>query len=299
MTVAFRILAVAMLAFLGGIACGLADDLPVENKAFAEGMAKLESRHGGRLGVAALELGERRSLAHRGGERFAMCSTFKFLLAAAVAARVDAGEEQWDRKVPYGKKDLIPWTPVTGKDENIKAGSMTVAELCEASMTWSDNTAANLLLATIGGPEGLTRYLRATGDATTRLDRIEPELNSNVRGDERDTSTPDAMLATMEKLLFGKPLTEASKEKLIGWLVANHTGDKRIRAGMDPVWRVGDKTGTGENGAANDIAVIWPTDRKPVLVVVFYDATEATAEQRDTVIADAAKLVRAALIMEK
>jgi len=299
MTVAFRILAVAMLAFLGGIACGLADDLPVENKAFAEGMAKLESRHGGRLGVAALELGERRSLAHRGGERFAMCSTFKFLLAAAVAARVDAGEEQWDRKVPYGKKDLIPWTPVTGKDENIKAGSMTVAELCEASMTWSDNTAANLLLATIGGPEGLTRYLRATGDATARLDRIEPELNSNVRGDERDTSTPDAMLATMEKLLFGKPLTEASKEKLIGWLVANHTGDKRIRAAMDSAWRVGDKTGTGENGAANDIAVIWPTDRKPVLVVVFYDATEATAEQRDTVIADAAKLVRAALIMEK
>lgn len=176
---------------------------------------------------------------------------------------------------------------------------MTVSDLCEASMTWSDNTAANLLLATIGGPEGFTRYLRSIGDATTRLDRIEPGLNANVRGDERDTSTPDAMVATMEKLLFGESLAEASKEKLIGWLVANRTGDKRIRAAMDPAWRVGDKTGTGENGAANDIAVIWLTGRKPFLIVVFYDAVQATAEQRDTVIADAAKLVRAALEVEK
>ena len=296
---AFQTLAAITLALFGGIAAVVADDLPAREKAFAEGMAKLESRHGGRLGVAALDMGERTSFSHRDGERFAMCSTFKFLLAAAVAARVDAGDEQWDRKIPYGKKDLIPWTPVTGKEENLEAGSMTVSDLCEASMTWSDNTAANLLLATIGGPEGFTRYLRSIGDATTRLDRIEPGLNANVRGDERDTSTPDAMVATMEKLLFGEPLTEASKEKLIGWLVANRTGDKRIRAAMDPAWRVGDKTGTGENGAANDIAVIWPTGRKPFLIVVFYDAVQATAEQRDTVIADAAKLVRAALEVEK
>lgn len=296
---AFQTLAAITLALFGGIAAVVADDLPAREKAFAEGMAKLESRHGGRLGVAALDMGERTSFSHRGGERFAMCSTFKFLLAAAVAARVDAGDEQWDRKIPYGKKDLIPWTPVTGKEENLEAGSMTVSDLCEASMTWSDNTAANLLLATIGGPEGLTRYFRSIGDATTRLDRIEPGLNANVRGDERDTSTPDAMVATMEKLLFGESLAEASKEKLIGWLVANRTGDKRIRAAMDPAWRVGDKTGTGENGAANDIAVIWPTGRKPFLIVVFYDAVQATAEQRDTVIADAAKLVRAALEVEK
>jgi beta-lactamase class A len=295
MTAALRTLTAIALAFIGGIASAIADQLPARDKAFAEGMAKLESRHGGRLGVAALDLGERTSLSHRGSERFAMCSTFKFLLAAAVAARVDAGDEQWDRKIPYGKKDLIPWTPVTGKEENLKAGSMTVADLCEASMTWSDNTAANLLLSTIGGPEGLTNYLRSIGDATTRLDRIEPGLNANVRGDERDTSTPAAMISTMEKLLFSAPLTEASKEKLIGWLVANHTGDKRIRAAMDPAWRTGDKTGTGENGAANDIAVIWPTGRKPFLIVVFYESVQATAEQRETVIADAARLVRAAL----
>jgi beta-lactamase class A len=299
MTAALRTLATMTLAFLGGISSAVADEVPAREKAFAEGMAKLEARHGGRLGVAALDVGERTSVSHRGGERFAMCSTFKFLLAAAVAARVDSGDEQWDRKISYGKKDLIPWTPVTGKEENLKAGSMTVGDLCEASMTWSDNAAANLLLATVGGPEGLTRYLRSIGDATTRLDRIEPDLNANVRGDERDTSTPGAMIATMEKLLFGTPLTEASKDKIIGWLVANHTGDKRIRAAMDPAWRTGDKTGTGENGAANDIGVVWPAGRKPFLVVVFYNAAEATPEQRDTVIADAATLVRTALEHEK
>jgi beta-lactamase class A len=264
--------------------------------AFADSVARLEAKHGGRLGVAALDLESREALSRRGGERFAMCSTFKFLLAAAVAARADAGEEQWERRISYGKKDLIPWTPVTGKEENLKAGSMTVGDLCEAAMSWSDNTAANLLLATVGGPEGLTRYLRTIGDATTRLDRIEPDLNSNLAGDERDTSTPDAMVATMEKLLFGKHLSEASKQKLVGWLVANRTGDKRIRAGMDPAWRIGDKTGTGENGAANDIAVVWPDGRQPLLIVVFYDAAQATAEEREAVIAAAAKLVREALV---
>ena len=142
----------------------------------------------------------------------------------------------------------------------------------------------------------MTRYLRSIGDATTRLDRIEPDLNSNLAGDERDTSTPDAMVATMEKLLFGKPLTDASKEKLTGWLVSNRTGDKRLRAAMDPAWRTGDKTGTGENGAANDIAVIWPADRKPFLIVVFYDAAKATAEERDAVIAEVGKLVREAIV---
>ncbi|MEK7953561.1 class A beta-lactamase [Luteolibacter soli] len=299
MTATLRTLSTITLVLFSGIASAVADDASAREKAFTEGMAKLESRHQGRLGVAALNLGDRISFSHRGGERFAMCSTFKFLLAAAVAARVDAGDEQWDRKISYGKKDLIPWTPVTGKEENLKAGSMTVADLCEASMTWSDNTAANLLLGTVGGPEGLTRYLRSIGDTTTRLDRNEPELNSNVSGDERDTSTPDTMIATMEKLLFGKPLRDPSKGKLIGWLVANHTGDKRIRAAMDPAWKVGDKTGTGENGAANDVAVVWTADRKPFLIVVFYESATATPEQRDAVIADAAKLVREALVVEK
>jgi len=261
-------------------------------EAFSESMAQLEARHGGRIGVMAVDLEDRRVLGHRNDERFAMCSTFKFLLAAAIAAKVDAGEESWDRAIGYGKTDLIPWAPVTGKEENLAKGSMSVGDLCGATLTWSDNPAANLLLPAIGGPEGLTRYLRSIGDTTTRLDRNEPELNSNQPGDPRDTSTPSAMVATMEQLLFGQALSAASQEKIIAWLVANRTGDKRIRAAMEPTWKVGDKTGTGENGAANDIAVIWPGKRKPFLLVVFCDVPQATAEQRDALIADTARWVR-------
>ncbi len=249
-------------------------------------MQELEGRHGGRLGVAVVEVGKpERHRSHRGGERFAMCSTFKFLLAAAVAARVDAGEESWSRPISYGKDDLLEWAPVTGRAEHLEAGSMTVGQLCEAAMIWSDNPAANLLLATMDGPAGLTRFLRGIGDETTRLDRTEPELNTNLPGDVRDTSTPEAMAATMEKILFGEVLTEASRKKLEGWLVDNRTGDKRLRAGMPAGWRVGDKTGTSGNGAANDIAVVWPDEGLPFVVVVFYDVKDATAEERDAVIA--------------
>lgn len=283
------VLALAALAILV-CAPSHADETDASSR-FNAGIAKLEARHGGRLGVTAVDLENRAKISHRGGERFAMCSTFKFLLAAAVAARVDAGKESWDHRISYGKKDLIPWTPVTGKEENLKTGSMSVSALCEAAMTWSDNTAANLLLESMDGPAGLTRYLRSIGDPTTRLDRNEPDLNSNQPGDERDTTTPNAMAATMEKLIFGDHLSDASKNKLVSWLVANRTGDKRIRAGLPEGLRVGDKTGTGENGAANDIAIIWPKDRKPLVIVVYYESTKSSAVERDTIIAETAKLV--------
>lgn len=296
MTSGFRLPGLLALGLAVGSVSGAGNEKPDVANAFAAEIAKLEARHGGRFGVCAVDTGNRQILNHREGERFAMCSTFKFLLAAAVAARVDTGKESWDRRVSYGRDDIIPWAPVTGKEQNLKAGVMSVSALCEAAMTWSDNTAANLLLPAVGGPEGLTRYLRSIGDATTRLDRNEPELNSNLPNDPRDTTTPAAMAATMEKLLFGPSLTAVSKEKLVSWLVANHTGDKRIRAAMEPAWTIGDKTGTGENGAANDIAVIWPKDRKPVLMAVFCEAPEATPEQRDALIAEVARLVRHRLI---
>lgn len=266
---------------------------------FSAKIQVLEARHGGSLGVAALDLADRRLVSHRAGERFAMCSTFKLLLAAAVAARVDRGEESWEKSVSYGKSDLLEWSPITGKAEHVSAGKMSVADLCAAAMQWSDNTATNLLLKDIGGPAEVTRFLRATGDKVTRLDRSEPELNTNLPDDPRDTTTPAAMVATMEKILLGDALSPASRKRITGWMLENRTGDKRIRAAMDPAWKTGDKTGTGRNGAANDIAIVSPPGRKPLLIAIYYTGAEATPGQRDQVIADAAKAVREAFVPDR
>jgi beta-lactamase class A len=252
--------------------------------------AALEAKQGGRLGVMAIDAGSGRQLGHREDERFAMCSTFKMLLGAAVLARVDAGELSLDQRVAYGKADLLSYAPVTTK--HVEEGAMTVGELCAAAIQVSDNTAANLLLPLVGGPDGLTKYLRARGDKVTRLDRIEPDLNTNVPGDPRDTTTPAAMAATMRELLAGDALSAASREQLIAWLAGSTTGGKRLRAGFSDAWKIGDKTGTGERGAANDVAVVWPKEgTAPWLVAAFYSAPDATPAERDTVIAEAARIV--------
>lgn len=155
---------------------------------------------------------------------------------------------------------------------------MDVAELCKAAVEASDNTAANLLLGLVGGPAALTRYLRSIGDARTRLDRNEPALNSSLRGDSRDTTTPAAMLATMHTVLLGGALSLASRQSLLGWLKASQTGQSRLRTGLPPGWAAGDKTGTGDNGAANDIAIAWPPQRRPILIAAYLGDSRATPE---------------------
>jgi beta-lactamase class A len=250
-------------------------------------LTALERRHGGRLGVAILDTQTGRRIEHRAGERFAMCSTFKFLAAACVLARVDRGEQRLDRRVTYSQSDLVPWSPVTEK--HLGTG-MTMAEICEAAITWSDNTAGNLMLASFGGPAALTAYARSLGDSITRLDRIETALNEAKPGDPRDTTTPGAMLGTMNKLLLGEALSGPSREQLTVWLVANRTGDKRIRAALPRDWRIGDKTGTGGNGAANDIAILWPPGRAPILVAAYYAEAKATDEQRNAVLAEVGRV---------
>ena len=254
-----------------------------------EQLAALERRHGGRLGVAILNADSGRRINHRGEERFPMCSTFKWLAAALVLSRVDRGEEQLDRRVVFGKDDLVFHSPVTG--QRVGAPGMTMAELCHAAITVSDNTAANLLLASFGGPAGLTAFARSLGDTRTRLDRIEPELNQALPGDPRDTTTPAMMLADMRALLLDDVLSTASRTRLGDWLVANRTGDERLRAGFPPGWRVGDKTGTSNNGITNDVAIAWPPGRGPLLVAAFYDVRDATSEQRNAVLADVGRIV--------
>lgn len=230
-------------------------------------LAALEDKIGGRVGLMALDTGDGRELSHRADERFAMCSTFKWLLAADVLAHVDRGELELGQMVDYTAGDLLEYAPVAR--ENLAAGSLSVETLCAAAVSVSDNTAANLLLGLVGGPRGLTTFLRNCGDTVTRLDRNEPGLNSNIAGDPRDTTTPRAMAGTMRKILTGDVLDAASRARLLQWLKDTSTGYKRLRAGLPSDWVVGDKTGTGVNGAANDVAIAWPPGRSPVLIAAY------------------------------
>ena len=277
-------LAAALLAVAGGA--------PRRAMAQDAAFSALERRHGGRLGVAVLDTGSGRRMAHRADERFAMASTFKFLAAAFVLARCDKGEERLQRRIAFAQQDLVTYSPITEK--HVGAGGMTVAELCEAAVTLSDNTAANLLLASFGGPAGLTAYVRSLGDDTTRLDRIETAVNEATPGDPRDTTTPAAMLGTMQKLLVGEAVSRASREQLIAWLVANKTGDQRLRAGVPRGWRVGDKTGTGGHGATNDIGILWPPGRAPILVAAYFAEAQASDAERSAVLAEVGRIAAAA-----
>jgi beta-lactamase class A len=252
-----------------------------------EALFALDRKHGGRLGVAILDSGNGRIVAHRGEERFAMCSTFKFVAAAFALARVDRGEEELERRVSYSKADLITYSPVTEK--HVDKG-MTVAELCDAAVTLSDNAAGNLLLDSFGGPKGLTEYLRSLGDEASRLDRREPELNEAKPGDPRDTTTPVAMAGVLRQTVLGAALSPASRQQLTAWLVANKTGDKRLRAGVPKGWRIGDKTGTGNNNATNDICVLWPPGRAPLIVTAYYTESRASFPEREAVLAEVGRL---------
>lgn len=249
-------------------------------------LARLERRHGGRLGVAIHDTGSGRRAAHRGDERFLMCSTFKLLLAAVVLERVDRGEERLDRRIAFGKDALLEWAPVTSKHAG--RPGMTVSALCEAALTLSDNTAANLLLQQVGGPQAVTALARSLGDPVTRLDRTEPTLNRH--DGDKDTTTPAAMLGDAHKLLLGDALADASRERLTNWLLANQTGGDSLRAGLPSNWREGDKTGSGDT-ATNDVAILWPPQRKPVLVAAYYENANASGKDRYAVLAEVGRIV--------
>jgi beta-lactamase class A len=253
-----------------------------------ERLQALERRHGGRLGVSILDTASGKRTGHRADERFPMCSTFKFLAAAQVLARVDRGEEKLERRIIFAKKDLVTYSPVTEK--HLGAPGMSVAELCHAAITLSDNTAGNLLLDSFGGPAGLTAFARSLGDTVTRLDRRETELNEAIPGDPRDTTTPAAMLDDMRTLLLGDVLSPASRMQLADWLRATTTGGSRLRAGLPKDWRVGDKTGTSDNGVSNDIAIVWPPGRAPLLVTAYYAESTAPQETRNAVIAEVGRI---------
>jgi beta-lactamase class A len=261
---------------------------PAANHA-ADRIAAINARVGGRIGVAALDTGTGQRIEYQPNERFPMCSTFKVLAAAAVLKLVDDGKEQLDRMIAYGKEDILEYAPVT--KEHLKEGRMTLGNLCAAAIEQSDNTAGNLLLRAIGGRSGLTSFLRALGDETTRLDRMEPELNTAIPGDERDTTTPAAMRDDLVRLLTKDVLSSASRRQLETWLAGNKTGAQMIRAGVPTTWRVGDKTGRGDNGATNDVAVLRPRNRAPIFLAIYFVGSAAAANERTATVAEVARVV--------
>jgi len=255
--------------------------------------ARIEAETGGRLGVFVHDLEHGRQYQHRATERFPMCSTFKVLASAAILSRVDAGRERLDRVVRFTSADMVAYSPVT---EQRMAGGMTVAELCEAAVTRSDNTAGNLLLDSLGGPGAITAYARSLGDQVTRLDRTETSLNEARPGDPRDTTSPASMSHNLRALVLGQALSEASRNHLVSWLVVNQTGDTRLRAGLPKNWRVGDKTGSGDNGTANDVAVVWRPDQAPLIICAYLTGSNAPAEKRNAALAEVARVSAAILL---
>jgi len=251
--------------------------------------ADIESALGGRVGVFAIDTSDGSEMSHRADERFAMCSTFKWALAAFVLSQVDQDEISLDERLSYGPSDLLDYAPVAKK--HVDAGWLTVATLCRAIVTISDNTAANLLLNRVGGPAELTSFLRQTGDTVTRLDRNEPELNTNLPGDERDTTTPRAMAGSMNRILVGDVLSDRSRDTLHQWMKDTTTGLERLRAGLPSDWIAGDKTGTGANGAANDVAIAWPPNESPILIAAYLSESDASPAPQNAAHADIARAI--------
>ena len=274
--------------WIGGVACAAgvgsrarAADGP---GTLSAALARIEAAGAGRLGVAVLDSGRGTRAAHRGGERFPLGSTYKLLAAGAVLARVDAGQDSLDRRVRFGRDTLVTYSPVT--ERHAGGEGMTLDAVCDAAITYSDNTAGNLLLEPLGGPAGLTAWLRGLGDGASRLDRIEPALNEATPGDPRDTTTPAAMLADLQALLLGPTLTAGSRNRLQAWLRRNRTGDKRLRAKLPPGWNAGEKTGTSDHATSNDVGLLWPPNgAAPVLVAAFLTEGPDDPGARDAMLA--------------
>ena len=264
---------------------------------FQKNLAALEAKTGGRLGVAAALADGGGQISYHGDERFPMCSTFKALAAAAV---LRDHSQALDQRVLFEKKDMQPWSPVTEK--HLESG-LTVAQLCAAMVQYSDNTAANLVLRLLGGPESLTAFARSLGDATFRLDRYEVALNAAVPGDPRDTTTPLAMCGTLGQLICGDKLSETARKQLTEWMVGCTTGVARIPAGTPQGWRAAHKTGGWREGSlssANDIGVLLPTKEgngraaPPLVLAIFLSGSRLADADNDKALAETTRLVCAA-----
>lgn len=252
-----------------------------------------ERASGGKIGVYAENVRTSATFVWRANERFVMCSTFKASVAACILARVDRGEDRLDQMISYGPKDILDYAPVA--QDNLARGALSIADLCKGAVELSDNTCANLLLRHLGGPMKLTAFWRALGDTTSRLDHYEPELNRSPPGDPHDTTTPAAMAGDLKRLVLGDALSQASRDRLTGWLVNCKTGDKRLRGGLPKDWRIGDKTGNNGADAVSDIAVAWPRPDVPIVIAVYTQGGKPSSAQHEQMFAAIGYLIAARL----
>jgi beta-lactamase class A len=253
-----------------------------------EQLTQLERTLAGRIGVFAINTANGAQLSYRADEYFPMCSTFKILLTSAILKRSTSIKGLMQERIKYQQRDLVTYSPIT-KDH--VADGMTVAALCAAAMQYSDNTASNLLIKCLGGPEAVTAFARSIGDREFQLDRWETALNSAIPGDRRDTSTPHAMGQSLQRLALGNALEPQLQGQLQDWLRGNTTGAARIRVEVPADWQVGDKTGTGDYGTANDVALVWPPQRPPMIVAIYTTQADQAAKARNDVVASAARIV--------
>lgn len=261
---------------------------PQDAKAIGQKLAELEIRTGGRLGVALINTADNSQIVYRGNERFPMCSTSKVMAVSALLKQSETDKELLNQRVEIKKSDLVNYNPITEK--HLDSG-MTLTELSDATLRYSDNTAMNKILAHLGGPGKVTQFARSIGDKTFRLDRTEPTLNTAIPDDPRDTTTPVAMAKTLRKLTLGNALAEPQRAQLVTWMKGNTTGNASIRAGLPTSWVAGDKTGSGSYGTTNDIAVIWPANQAPLVLVTYFTQPQKDAKSRNDVLAEAAKIV--------
>lgn len=245
---------------------------------------------GGRLGVAAIDTGSGRELRFDADSRYAMASTFKLPLAGFVLHLVESGELSIDEELAFGPGDPLDNSPTV--EANLDRGRLPVWQLCAAIVEVSDNSAANILLRRAGGPEALTHFLRSCGDPVTRLDRFEMELNSNLPGDPRDTTSPAAMAGLARKLVLGDRLAQENRNRLSLWLKKSVPGLDRLKAGLPaPPWLVGHKTGTGANGNVNDVAIAWRSGKPPIVIACYQSSGDARLPARAAAHASVARLV--------
>lgn len=277
----------------GGVlaGCRIAGATPPPATADSD-FAALEHRHGARIGVWALDLGTGQTLGYRPDDRQAMCSTFKTYAVGRVLQMVAGGALDLNSAIPITARDIVVDSPVTSKRVGT---SMSMAELCEAALVFSDNSAGNALLRSIGGPPAITSFARGLGDDQTRLDRWEPDLNSALPGDPRDCTTPRALVTAYRALMVGDALDPPSRDRLVTWMQANVTSDKRFRAGLPPGWTSADKTGAGDFGVTNDAGLlIGPTGQRILVAVLTRSAEDrADAPRLNDAIADTVRLTLA------